>query len=89
MLCMCVLQGVHTRVPAIGVAMPGRDEQAGLKTRSRSELGRLSSETGRTWSLGCVITLGRAGRLRSCGERSSPLHMQTLFKLPAAAGGSL
>lgn len=35
--CVCVLQGVHTRVPAIGVAMPERDAQAGLKTRSKSE----------------------------------------------------
>lgn len=69
--------------------MPGRDEQAGLKMRSRSELGRLSSETVRTWSLGCVITLEEQGDTEAVGKEAAPLHMQTLFKLPAAVGGSL
>lgn len=78
MLCVCVLQGAHTRAPAIGVAVPERREQAGLRTRSKSELGRLSSETGRMWSLSCVIILEKAGRQKLWERSSLPPHADPL-----------
>lgn len=71
MLCMCVLQGVHTYVPVIRVAMPRRDEQAGC---------------GRSAALS---PLEEQGDTEAVGKEAAPLHVQPLFKLPAAAGGSL
>ena len=76
-------------VPATGLATPGRDEQARLKIRRRSEFGGLCSETGRRWSPGCFVTLGGEGRHGSRGERSQhpPSLWRPSFKLPATTGG--